>query len=1207
MKNQSAKMKRAKNWLLAGTAVIIFCSSANAQLDYSNSLAGATLIYSNAFNGGAVDINGTAPTYINPSAVSYGGSSSALWDVVTNNPGGGVYYANQDGTLGSGLNSVLLPFTPTSGYVYTLSASLTFVSIPPGGGWGALGYAAHIPPSNTAPGRFNDPNVNGNPWALLNYGSQGGGAGLFDTRSHEVGNVANLMSALNTPYTINLVVDATGTNWHTALYVAGTFVKEADYSSNPTISSIGYGQTTTTAGAYKWNSLTLSASPLVITKQPISAGVASGSAFTNTVGVAAVNPFYQWYNNGVPILNATNASLIINPVTPGDAGTNYYVVVTNSLGGSATSAPATLTVYSAPNILAAFPVTYTNVMTLYGGGNVGGTNYPGSSPTFSVSVIAAPPISYQWMTNGVAVAGATNASFTFTNCPLNGPTSFACVVSNPGGSATNTWLATYLPTPTASFPSTVLSYNPVGFWRLNEGPDNFNGDDGVIGNDYQGGNNGLYTNVVLGYAGYTNTDPTDGSVRFGYYDAPNSDLFGIQGIDFSNNVSATFSVQAWVNGSATQPNGACILAKGYDSGEQFALDVYGGKYRFLVRNAAGTPSSVTATTGPDDTWHFIVGVCDEANGSVSLYVDGLIVGTASIASGSGILANATPITIGARGSTPTDTGSLQFYGYLSDLAVYNQAISAGQVAKLWGNPLGLPFVPPLPPTNYVFQANGTIAIPATVFGQAPIGYYWTNLTTGTVMGSGSTNAFGSLDIGNLNATLTFPNAPASLSGDQLELIVTNATSSTNWFVTLFSPPPPVQLDYSNPILYSNNFNGGWWSVAGMPLTAANLLVGGTNTTWTDALGTNDTGKLQANGTPTTTQGDTWLLPFTPHAGYIYTLTTVVTLPSYPGSWVGMGFAQNIPTNATPDCVINGSVVNGYAWQIDTAGGTQNLQAFQGAPGNPGNLQVVNVNGAYPALPTSITNTVVLDTTGSSWTATFYCNGVLEGSTSYATAPPIHAVCITQHALGAPQNIQWNSFTLTQVAPNGAPPYVLNPQPPTSVTLLADSPLSIPATAFSSFAPYGYTWSNTNTAAVLGVGVTNNVAPLNANLNVADVPITWNGNTLALVLTNAYGTNISLVTLTVTNATIVPTNSPTITGFSLIGGSNVMINATNGQSGATYYLLGSTNLATPLSQWLPLATNVVVTNGSAANGFTFTGTNVISLSNPQQFYILSSTN
>jgi len=41
------------------------------------------------------------------------------------------------------------------------------------------------------------------------------------------------------------------------------------------------------------------------------------------------------------------------------------------------------------------------------------------------------------------------------------------------------------------------------------------------------------------------------------------------------------------------------------------------------------------------------------------------------------------------------------------------------------------------------------------------------------------------------------------------------------------------------------------------------------------------------------------------------------------------------------------------------------------------------------------------------------------------------------------------------------------------------------------------------------------------------------------------------------------------------------------TGGTYYLLGTTNVAKPLVQWTPVATNVVITNGASNNGFTFT--------------------
>jgi hypothetical protein len=100
--------------------------------------------------------------------------------------------------------------------------------------------------------------------------------------------------------------------------------------------------------------------------------------------------------------------------------------------------------------------------------------------------------------------------------------------------------------------------------------------------------------------------------------------------------------------------------------------------------------------------------------------------------------------------------------------------------------------------------------------------------------------------------------------------------------------------------------------------------------------------------------------------------------------------------------------------------------------------------------------------------------------------------------------------------------------------------------------------------------------------------------------NNTATNITLVT-----TIIVPTVSAHIGTFNLVSG-NVVIGGTNGVNGGTYYLLCSTNVAKPLSQWTTVATNVVSASG-ASGAFTFTGTNVVSSGVGQQFYILSNTN
>ena len=75
-------------------------------------------------------------------------------------------------------------------------------------------------------------------------------------------------------------------------------------------------------------------------------------------------------------------------------------------------------------------------------------------------------------------------------------------------------------------------------------------------------------------------------------------------------------------------------------------------------------------------------------------------------------------------------------------------------------------------------------------------------------------------------------------------------------------------------------------------------------------------------------------------------------------------------------------------------------------------------------------------------------------------------------------------------------------------------------------------------------------------------------------------------------------APALTGISL-SGTNLVLNAANGFVGGTYFVLTSTNVAAPLSQWLPVFTNVL----SASGSFILTTTNSFSPQSAQQFYIL----
>ncbi len=81
-----------------------------------------------------------------------------------------------------------------------------------------------------------------------------------------------------------------------------------------------------------------------ITADPQNVTVNEGSSTTFTVGFDGNAPFtFQWYKNGTAIQDATNTTLVLNPVHFVDNGAKIKCTITNG-SGSATSAEATLTV-----------------------------------------------------------------------------------------------------------------------------------------------------------------------------------------------------------------------------------------------------------------------------------------------------------------------------------------------------------------------------------------------------------------------------------------------------------------------------------------------------------------------------------------------------------------------------------------------------------------------------------------------------------------------------------------------------------------------------------------------------------------------------------------------------------------------------------------------------------------------------------------------
>jgi hypothetical protein len=572
--------------------------------------------------------------------------------------------------------------------------------------------------------------------------------------------------------------------------------------------------------------------PPTFTQQPLGTyDVALGGNVT-LGAVAAGSPVlsYQWYETnftaltGFALAGQTNASLTLSNL---ESSGNYYLVVTNDYG-STNSLTSSVVVYTSPVILSQIPVTYTNQFALYAGAN----------PRFSVNAVGLGALAYQWFTNGVLDSAVSTNSLQFTNVQV-GDFSNYCIIANSYGFATSTvWTASVIADPAnsadgpAAYPQSVLTLGPVGYWRLNDvnldGPDNGSGDFGYICHDYAGGNDGIYTNCSLGNPGYNPiADPSDTSAQFGEADDLGNDFGdslanGIAGVNFgsSANTSVAFTVEAWVSGYI-QSSDAGIVALGWgNGGEQFDLDTgaNGGTpthaFRFLIRDASGNShsvsSSVVTTTSPSlGPWYHLVGVVDEiSNQNMTLYIDGVNVGTAPIPSGSGILPSTNLLTIGSRMSSQTSNFNDQFLGNINDVAIFNYALSPGQVANEYANAGSIaPFLVPAPPTNASLNANAKLTIPVAAYGSYPLGYQWFDVNGNAIANAGGVAA----SAASLNATLTLSNVLGSWNQGTLELVVTNAYGVTNVFVTLnintnvqftLNLPPQVTVAPNEPYTYS---------------------------------------------------------------------------------------------------------------------------------------------------------------------------------------------------------------------------------------------------------------------------------------------------------------------------------------------------------------------------------------------------------------------
>jgi len=139
--------------------------------------------------------------------------------------------------------------------------------------------------------------------------------------------------------------------------------------------------------------------PPTVTINPMSDTIFVGQSVDFTSSVSGQTPpyTYQWYLNNNPVPGATISSWTFTPSAAGGYG--VYLKVTDVNGNTAQSGTAQVTV-KLPLSVSISPLESSIL--------------PGQTVEFTSTVTGGtPPYSYQWNLNGVLVAGATSANWTF--------------------------------------------------------------------------------------------------------------------------------------------------------------------------------------------------------------------------------------------------------------------------------------------------------------------------------------------------------------------------------------------------------------------------------------------------------------------------------------------------------------------------------------------------------------------------------------------------------------------------------------------------------------------------------------------------------------------------------------------------------------------------------------------------------------------------
>lgn len=340
----------------------------------------------------------------------------------------------------------------------------------------------------------------------------------------------------------------------------------------------------------------------------------------------------------------------------------------------------------------------------------GGLRLAGDTITFEVLGFGSSPLVYQWRKGEVELTGATNSFLTLTNVQVGDAGDYAVVLSNPAGTVTSA-----VATLSVTNPPVDITSGLVMHLTLDDG-------EGLVAKDATSNH---HDGTLQGFPGETAQwvpGRMSGAVEFNPTEAPNEVILVPDngGLDFSQ--SLNFSLAVWVNGGPAQVEGAGILAKGTGGGgEQYALDVYQGKFRFYGWVGDGSYYLVTAPLGPNNTWQHLAMLFSTSLNRLKFYLNGTEVAGSTLPKA--IIPTAHDISIGSRQLGDADY-NLSFNGKIDDVRLYGRVLTSQDVAALYNLAAVVPPTIVRQPTGGGFYRCETAVLSVLVDGSEPLSYQW---------------------------------------------------------------------------------------------------------------------------------------------------------------------------------------------------------------------------------------------------------------------------------------------------------------------------------------------------------------------------------------------------------------------------------------------------------------------------------------------------